>query len=117
MTLFANRLVENIIEWAMPCVGLVLVVMPLAFWVAWSEAVYFLLIGVTIGAGGLFCLLAWFGPSEAGSTDAWRNERKVLPDKFMAELQGLFPMVHHNRRPGDKVFQRKMDRIRTFLDD
>ena len=117
MTILTNRRIESLFDLAMTVLGLVLVILPLALWIAWSESGFFLVLAAGLSAAALFCLLARFGPSEPAYRRLRPNERKVLPDRFVAELQRLFPLVYHHRRPGDWSFQRKMERLRKLLLD
>ena len=117
MTRFANEPIENLLNFAMTVLGLVLVVMPLALWIAWSETVFSLVLAAGFVAAALFCVLARFGAAAADFQQERTDERKSLPDQFIAEMHRLFPLVYHHRRPGDSAFQRKMERLRKLLHD
>ena len=112
MTGFANG--RKFVDLARTTLGLFLVAVPLALWVAWSETAFFLVLAVGVAAAVLVCLLARVGePKLEDGRNA--GERIELTDQFVAELHRLFPLVHHHRRPGDSVFQRKMDRLKKLL--
>ena len=92
-------------------------VTPLALWVAWTETVLFIVLATGAMACVLYCLLVWYeeradlaprGPTTHGPAE-------TVPDAFVAELHGLFPLTYHHRRLGDPRFQRKMDRLNRLL--
>ncbi len=101
------------IEFLQTFFGIILLVTPLALWVAWTEAIFLGVILVCVVAMLTICAIALFAPKAASGHEA----PKVLPDRFVAELHKLFPLTYHHRRLGSKSFERKMDRLRPYLDD
>ena len=98
--------------------GLALAIAPLALWVAPTIRVFVTVLSVTTLAFAGLCLLDVIRGERSLITRMRRFPRvRGLPDRFIAELLNLLPLTHHNRRPGDPVFQRKMEKLKSFLDD
>lgn len=53
---------------ALLILGLILMVTPLALWVAWSQTVLLVVLGAGIGAAVLYCVLIRFEPEENPSS-------------------------------------------------
>ena len=117
MTKPGNRRTEIFFDAVMSAVGLVIVAMPLAVWVAWTETVFFLVLAAGFVASALFCALAWLAPQSHVEQPAAAERRTVPPERSVAELQRLFPLIYDHRHPGDPAFQRKMERLRKLLWD
>lgn len=117
MAIFTIRHIERLVDLATTVFGLVLVALPLALWVVWTETGFYFVLTAGFSIAALFCVLARFGPPDPEDPRARPNERKVLPDRFIAEMQRLFPLVYHHRRPGDPTFQWRMERLRKLLRD
>jgi uncharacterized membrane protein len=97
--------------------GLVLLVTPLALWIAWTDTVLVVVLAIGAVAGVLCSLLA--GDRDAGATDrgevAGPERAPVVSDRFLAEMTGIGPWIYHNRISADPGFRRKMDRLRLLL--
>ena len=109
-----RRLTERLRSVGMTLLGLVLVLVPLALWVAWSEIV--LLMVVVIGAASaiLLGILSDYRRS-AGDEPAGRATRETLPDDFAAEVHRLFPLTYHHSRKPSARFRKTMERLRKMI--
>ena len=105
----------NLITLGLLLLGWVVMVTPLALWVAWSETVLLILLAACAAAAVLCCVLVHFekpaGSAEGEVSADGRPAR--LPDKIIAELQGLHPFIHHHRPSGGPKFRRAMDRLKS----
>lgn len=100
--------------------GIVLVLTPLALWVAWSEQVLFVVVACGIVATIALLLCRWLAESRrfADAGDFDRSPPAGPPqvsDEFLAELSGMGPFTYHNRLTGDYKFRMKMARLRKLL--
>ncbi len=99
--------------------GLILALTPPALWIAWSETMFFAILGIGAVAGGLICLLA---DAEDPALEG-RGDRSVsgtttsLSDAFLARISGLGPWIHHHRRIGDPAFRAKMESLAALVPD
>jgi len=92
--------------------GIVLAVVPLALWVAWSPAVF--LIVVFSGGTCAALLIALWGRSESEHGDAVES-RAVVSDQFVEEMHRLFPLTYHHSRKGKLRFRRTMEKLRRLV--
>ncbi len=108
---------EGLREFGLTAFGIVLALMPLALWVAWSETVFVVVLTSGLTAGVACCLLAhdWRPAFDARGGTPGPRPTRVSTDEFIAGLHELFPLIHHHRRLGDPVFQRKMDALKRLL--
>ena len=101
-------------HYAAIALGMILMLTPLALWVAWTGTMFFIVLAIGAAAAVLYCLLPGDQESAHAKPDQ-RNGPTVLSDEFLTELTKLGPWIYHNRRPGDPVFQRKIDRVLKLL--
>ena len=94
--------------------GIVLALTPIAFWVAWSEQGWLLVLAV--GAAAFIGLLIchWLIEDDRPATQA-KSERRRVSDEFLAELSRMGPWTYHNRLTGHARFKAKMARLRQLL--
>ncbi len=97
--------------------GLVLMVTPLALWVAWTETIF---IGVLVtGATALvlYGVLDRFErPADPAQSETSDHVRPVmLPDEIIEELQDLHPFIHHHRPSGGPKFHTAMYHLKNHL--
>ena len=94
--------------------GIVLALTPLAFWVAWSEQDWLLVLA--IGAAAFIGLLIchWLTEDDRPASSA-KSERPDISDEFLAELSRMGPWTYHNRLTGHARFKNKMARLRKLL--
>jgi hypothetical protein len=117
MPVATNPLAEALRNLGTVAFGVILMLTPLALWVAWTKTVFVVVLMLGAVAGALCCVLA----ADPGSVLEDRRERSrpestpTLPDEFVAGLHELFPLTYHHRRIGDPFFQRKMDRLKKLL--
>jgi len=99
--------------------GLVMVLTPLALWVAWSETMLLAVAAVGAVATLALLLVRRLTDRDGGTADgaARRHARPPeVPDAFLKELSGMGPFTYHNRLTGDRKFRLKMARLRKLLD-
>ncbi len=77
-----NWLVEAIVT----VLGIILAMVPLALWFAWSKEVYYVVLGVCGGSFAAIYLIGRFGPAQ---TPAQPAKRRVLSPQFIARLHRL----------------------------
>ncbi len=114
-----NGLGEGLREFALGALGIILVLSLPAIWVAWTGQMLVVVLAIAATAGVFYCAL--YGYHQSLSSDHPNlpvpKRTQILTDRFVAEVHSLFPLIYHNRRPGDPVFQRKMDRLKSLLND
>jgi len=99
----------------MVLLGLVLAAVPLALWVAWSPAVYYLVFAVCFVAAGLFILLTRIGSAETPPPGAKVEAPARLGEEFITELHRQTPLTFHHRRLGDRRIRNKLARLRALM--
>ncbi|MDP6345342.1 MAG: hypothetical protein QF578_00535 [Alphaproteobacteria bacterium] len=110
---------DRLTFYALLALGLVLAMTPLALWLATTEAATDVVRAVAalaaVGVG--ICLLASYRNAvlKPGGETRRPEHMDLLSDEFLAEAVRLEPMTHHNRLPGDPVYQRKADRLKRLL--
>jgi hypothetical protein len=111
------KFADSLITLGLILLGLVLMVTPLALWVAWTDTILFVVLAAGVSAGALYCVLVHFEkPAHPGQGEPAGHVRaKTLPDKIIAELQELHPFIHHHRSSGGPKFQIAMDHLRKRL--
>jgi hypothetical protein len=97
--------------------GIVLALVPLGLWIAWSPGVLF---AVLVTGGVCAALLIALSALEDGPTDedgAAQQDpaRVVVPDAFVEELHRLFPLVYHHSRGEKRRFRRAMETLRRLM--
>ena len=99
---------------AMVFLGIVLALTPIAFWVAWSEQGWLLVLA--IGAAAFIGLLVchWLTEDDRPAASG-KSDRAGVSDEFLAELSRMGPWTYHNRLTGHARFKKKMARLRKLL--
>lgn len=97
--------------------GLVIMVTPLALWVAWTEVILFAVLAAFTAAAGLYCVLVRYEkPDHRGDGEHAAHARPgPLPDEAVAELQALHPFIHHHRPSNGAAFRAAMDKVKRLL--
>jgi hypothetical protein len=108
---------ELLFEIGTTVLGVVLAAAPLALWLAPTLHSFLLVLIATIAAVTGLCLLDYV----RGEGHLLKRLRSLPPvlgvsDRFITDVVKLLPMTHHNRKPGNPEFQRKMDRLKVHLD-
>ena len=97
--------------------GLVLMVSPLALWVAWTDTILVIVLASALVAGVLYCVLARcekpVRPAPRDAAD--RIRREPLPEQAMDDLQTLYPFIYHNGPAGGPKFHAVMRRLKRHL--
>lgn len=96
--------------------GLVLMLSPLTLWLAWSQTVFFTVLGTTLAAAVGLIILRWLEGDDPDMPvpTPWRPPN-ALDDEILDELGELEPWLHHNRRSNDAEFRTRMARLRRLL--
>lgn len=117
MIAFHNRSVRLAREVGLVALGLILAAIPLALWVAWSEAMLYGVLAVCALATALFVLLTRVGSADDETPPVAPNRdlRRTLSPEFISELQRLQPLTYHHRRLGDMRLWNKFRRLRALM--
>ncbi len=111
------QFVDSLITRGLILLGLVLMVTPLALWVAWTENIFLAVLATGATALVLYGVLDRFertaNPAQSETSDYVRAV--ILPDKITAELQNLHPFIHHHRPSGGPKFRTAMNRLKKHL--
>ena len=59
-----ERVPPSVSRAGMTCCGVVLMIVPLALWVAWSKAVLFAVLLICVAAVALFLVFVWLAPGD-----------------------------------------------------
>ena len=94
--------------------GIVLAVVPVALWVAWTPIVWAVVIAIGFVAAALLIALGYRRTAEdAGSPGA---AAPALPDTFVATVHEVFPLTYHHSREGPRRFRDAMEKLRRVPD-
>jgi len=111
------KFTDSLITHGLILLGLVLMVTPLALWVAWTETIFLGVLATGATALVLYGVLDRFerpaDPTQGESSDYVRT--KVLPANSIVELQELHPFIHHHTPTGSSKFQIAMFRLKKRL--
>ena len=111
------RFADGLVTLGLMFLGVIVMVTPLALWVAWTDTILFTVLASGFTAGALYCVLIYFEkPPPSGrhgyTTD---NRDRILPEQSISELQKLHPFVHHHRPSGGPIFRKVMQRLSRRL--
>ena len=111
------RSANNLMTAGLLLLGLVLMVTPLALWVAWTDAIFLVVLATGAMAGVLYCVLVRFErPADANQSEASEDvPAGNLPGTMIEDLQRLHPFIHHHRPTGGPKFRRAMTRLKKHL--
>ncbi len=111
------KFADSLITLGLVLLGLVLVVTPLALWVAWTETIFLVVLVTGATATALCGVLVRFerpaNPAQSEPSDYVRPV--ILPNKYILELQNLHPFIHHHRPSGGPKFRTAMYRLKKHL--
>ena len=111
------NLTSRLVTLGLLFLGLILMATPLALWVAWTGTLLLVVLATGVSAGVLYCVLVSFDrpavPSRRNRADSARLGQ--LTSRFIEELQGLHPFVHHHRPSGGPKFRETMNRLKKIL--
>ena len=111
------KFADGLITRGLIFLGLVLMVTPLALWVAWTETIFLAVLATGATALVLYGVLDRFerptNPARSESSDHVRAV--ILPDEIIVELQDLHPFIHHHRPSGGTKFHKAMSRLKKHL--
>jgi len=97
--------------------GILLALVPLALWIAWSPAI---LVAVIVTGGVCAALLIALCRWQDESLEEARNAEDdpahaEVSDAFVEELHHLFPLVYHHSRREKQRFRRTMETLRRLM--
>ncbi len=111
------KFADGLITRGLIFLGLVLMVTPLALWVAWTETIFLAVLATGATALVLYGVLDRFerpaNPARSETSDDVRAV--ILPDELIVELQELHPFIHHHRPSGGPKFHTAMNRLKKHL--
>ena len=111
------KFVNSLIHHGLILLGLVLMMTPLAMWVAWTETIFLGVLATGATALVLYGVLDRFerpaNPAQIETSDYVRAMN--LTDEVIAELQDLHPFIHHHRPTGGSKFHTAMNRLKKHL--
>ena len=111
------KFTDSLITHGLILLGLVLMVTPLALWVAWTETIFLGVLATGATALVLYGVLERFerpaNPAQGETSDHVRAVN--LPDKIIVDLQGLHPYRHQHRPSGSSKFHTAMNRLKKHL--
>lgn len=97
--------------------GIMLAVVPLALWVAWSPAVLLVVLATAAVCAALLIALSRLQDETLEDSRNAREDpaRADVPDAFVEELHHLFPLVYHHSRREKQRFRRTMESLRRLM--
>ncbi len=111
------KFADSLITLGLRLIGLVLMVTPLALWVAWTETIFLVVLVTGATAAALYGVLVSFerpaNPAQSEPSDYVRPV--IFPDKIILELQRLHPFIHHHRPTGGPKFHTAMYNLKKYL--
>lgn len=93
----------------MTVLGIVLALVPLALWVAWTEVMLMMVLAVAAVAAALLTVLAEF-ENRAVEVNGG-GSREALTDESIAEIHRIFPLVYHHSLKENARFRGAMERV------
>jgi hypothetical protein len=93
--------------------GMVLALMPVALWVAWTPFVWLIVVAVGVFAGALLVALEYWRPQAHESANSPRRE--LPPDEAIAAIHEVFPLTYHHSFRETTRFRLAMDTVRRVL--
>ena len=97
---------------AMTVIGIVLALVPLALWVAWTEIMLMMVLAVAAVAAALLTVLAEL--ENRADEDNGDGLREALTDESIAEIHRVFPLVYHHSLNENTRFRGAMERVRRL---
>jgi hypothetical protein len=106
-----RALAGRVISTAMTVLGIVLALVPLALWVAWTEIMLMIVLAVAFVAAALLTVLAEFENNRAVEVNGGRS-REAFTEESIAEVHRIFPLVYHHSLNKNARFSGAMERVR-----
>jgi hypothetical protein len=92
--------------------GIVLALVPVALWVAWTPLVWLAVVTAGVVAAALLIALEYWRPrTDEGASSA----RPELPDEAIAAVHEVFPLTYHHSFRQTARFRRAMDTLRRII--
>lgn len=92
--------------------GIVLAVVPVALWVAWTPIVWAVVMAIGFVVAVLLVALGQRRAADDQSTSP-RDVARGLPDPFVATVHEVFPLTYHHSREGPRRFRDAMEKLRS----
>jgi hypothetical protein len=117
MTILRAGLAYRFRAWGIALLGIVLSLVPLALWVAWTETMLAMVVAVAVVSAILIVLLADSGtePAEGRLPRDGPAGQSILPDESVREIHRIFPLTYHHSLNERARFRRAMDKVRLLL--
>ena len=96
----------------MTVLGIVLALVPLALWVAWTEIMLMMVLAVAAVAAVLLTVLAEL--ENRAVENNGDGSREALTDEAMVEIHRVFPLVYHHSLNENARFRGAMERVRRL---
>jgi TolB-like protein len=111
------KFTDSLINHGLILLGFVLMLTPLALWVAWTETIFLGVLATGAAALVLYGILERFEkPADPTQSESFDYVRAMnLTDEVIAELQDLHPFIHHHRPTGGSKFHTAMNRLKKHL--
>ena len=111
------KFADSLINHGLIFLGLVLMVTPLALWVAWTETIFLGVLATGAAALVLYGVLDRFersaNPAQGETADDARA--MILTDGIIGDLQNLHPFIHHHSPAGGSKFRTAMHQLKKRL--
>jgi hypothetical protein len=91
--------------------GLALAAVPVALWVAWSPAVFGLVLAACLASAVLLIVVT---ESTSDSAPLGRGPLAAMPVAGVEELHELYPLTYHHGRRRDPRFHALMEKLRQL---
>ena len=111
------KIADSLITLGLMVLGFVMMVTPLALWVAWTETILLVVLATFATAVVLYGVLVRFerpaNPAQSEPSDYVRAV--ILPDKVIVDLQELHPFIHHHQPSGGPKFHTAMYHLKKHI--
>lgn len=117
MTIMGAELARRLRGWGTALLGIVLSLVPLALWVAWTETMLAMVVAAGAVCAILIVLLADSGTEheEGRRTRDGPTGQNALPDESVREIHRIFPLTYHHSLHERARFRRAMEKVRLLL--
>jgi hypothetical protein len=99
----------------MTALGIILCIIPLALWVAWTETVLFMVLAAGAVSALLLVFLADAGTSAVEQPRRDGTTPEALTDESVAAIHRIFPLTYHHSVTETARFRRTMDKVRHLI--
>lgn len=100
---------------AVTVLGMILLAVPLALWVAWSRAGFTIVLLTGLVSGILIVVLLCRQRSADVTEANADNDSSAILEDLVKELHAIFPLTYHHSLNGHARFRRAMEKLRQRL--